>query len=300
MNIRQQIYGETGLQESPLVCVKNPKGAKANMLHTIPVARAESRHGDTRLQDRYRIVDESARVTYGEATYDAQLINICGSGAMVSADFEPVPWDRVALHLGDRAPVDSTVLWVREGRIGLEFTHPIRLDHAEGEHATTIREMIMSRFPDARFEPAVEPREPAARPMTEEQRLERRTPLIRMGTVHYDYQSTPARLRNISSTGATIETSAALAQDAEPLLDLGEAGSVFGTVVWKDGDRAGLRFNQPFDLSQLPKAHSHSSSASWEPPAYLRNNAHCDSRWEDQNHGSLTELNEDLDGFLKR
>lgn len=300
MNIRQQIFGETGLQESPLVCVKNPKGAKANMLHSIPVLRAESRNGDTRLQDRYQIVDEAARVSHCGATYDAQLINICGSGAMVSADFEPVPWDRVALHLGDHPPVNSSVLWVKGGRVGLEFTQSISLDRADSECATPIREMIMSRFPDARFEPAVEPQEPAAQPITEEQRLERRNPLIRMGTVHYDYQSTPAQLRNISSTGATIETSAALAQGAEPLLDLGDAGSVFGTVVWKNGDQAGLRFNQPFDLGQLPKARSNAGAVSWEPPAYLRNNTHCDSRWEDQNHSSLTEINEDLDGFLKR
>jgi PilZ domain-containing protein len=300
MNIRQQIYGETGLQESPLVCVKNPKGAKAKLLHSVSVSRAESRNGDTRVQDRFRIVDESARVTHCAATYDVQLINICGSGAMVSADFEPVPWDRVALHLGDHEPIDSTVLWVRGGRIGLEFTQPISLDRADNERATPIREMIMSRFPDARFERAIEPQEPATQPNIEEQRLERRNPLIRMGTVHYDYQSTPARLRNISSAGATIETSAGLAQGAEPLLDLGEAGSVFGTVVWLNGERAGLRFNQPFDLSQLPKARAHPVPASWEPPAYLRNNAHCDSRWQDQNPGSLTELNEDLDGFLKR
>ena len=83
------------------------------MLHSITVSRAESRHGDTRLQDRYRIVDEFVRMTHCGATYDAQLINVCGSGAMVSADFEPVPWDGVALHLGDHPPVGSAVLWVR-------------------------------------------------------------------------------------------------------------------------------------------------------------------------------------------
>ena len=76
--------------------------------------------------------------------------------------------------------------------------------------------MIMSRFPDAQFEPAPEPQEPAAQPITDEQRLERRNPMIRMGTVHYDYESTPARLRNISSAGATIETSAALAKALNP------------------------------------------------------------------------------------
>jgi hypothetical protein len=48
-----------------------------------------------------------------------------------------------------------------------------------------------------------------------------------------------------------IETSAELAPGAEPLIDIGDAGSVFGTVVWAAGGRAGLRFNEPFDWSLL-------------------------------------------------
>jgi hypothetical protein len=164
--------------------------------------------------------------------------------------------------------------------------------------------MIMRHFPDAQFEAPVEPQERAAPapPISEEHRLERRNPLLRMGTLHYDYQSTAARLRNISTAGATVETSAALVPGAEPLLDLGEAGSVFATVVWKSGDQAGLRFNQPFDLARFPKAHASSETAGWEPPAYLRTNAHCDNRWADDDvrRTSLGDIKGDLDGFLKR
>jgi hypothetical protein len=298
MNIRERLYGATGLQESPLVTVKQPKGAKADALHSITVSRQESRHGDTRVQDRFRIVDESARVTHAGSTYDAQLINVCGSGAMISAAFEPLPWDRAALQLGDHPPIPCSVLWIRDGRIGLEFSKPIKLDSVE---CAPVREMITRHFPEARFEPAEEAQEQPAQSPHEEHRVERRNPLIRMGTLHYDYASTPARLRNISTTGAAIDTSTSLAPGAEPLLDLGEGGSVFATVVWTSGERAGLRFNQPFDLAQLPKANAHAGPASWEPPAYLRTNAHCDSRWEEEwKQAPLNALNEDLDGFLKR
>jgi hypothetical protein len=297
MNIRERIHGEAGLQESPLVTVKRPKGAKADALLSITVSREESRHGDTRVQDRFRIVDESARITHAGLTYDAQLINVCGSGAMISAAFEPLPWDRAALHLGDHPPIACSVLWIRDDRIGLEFAQPIRLDSPD-DAQTPVREMIMRHFPEARFEPAEEAQE---QPAHEEHRVERRNPLIRMGTLHYDYASTPARLRNISAAGAAIETETRLAPGAEPLLDLGEAGSIFATVVWTAAPRAGLRFNQPFDLEQLPKAHTQAAPASWEPPAYLRTNAHCDSRWEEKwKQAPLNALNEDLDGFLKR
>jgi hypothetical protein len=106
----------------------------------------------------------------------------------------------------------------------------------------------MRHFPEVQFESVAEPQERSTERSSDDQRLTQRSPLLRMGTLHYDYESTPVRLRNISSHGATIETSAALVPGAEPLLDLGDAGSVFATVVWTIGDQAGLRFHQPLDL----------------------------------------------------
>ncbi|HZC38152.1 MAG TPA: PilZ domain-containing protein, partial [Sphingomicrobium sp.] len=167
---------------------------------------------------------------------------------------EPQPWDRAKLHLDADRPIECKVLWIRDGRIGLEFAQPIKLECAESAQAAVLRQVITRHFPDARFEPAAEQPVQAEESAPEDQRISRRSPLLRMGTLHYDFKSTPARLRDISSFGATIETTAALVPGAEPLLDLGEAGSVFATVVWTRGDEAGLRFNQPFDLTQLPKA----------------------------------------------
>jgi hypothetical protein len=301
MNIRQQIYGEGGLGRSPLVTVKKPKGAKADALHSIAVSREESRRGDTRAGDRYRLVGECVRVTHDGSTHDGRLINVCASGAMISAEFEPLPWDRAKLHLDADRPIASRVLWIRDGQIGLEFDHRIALDCSDSKQATLLRQVITRHFPDAQFEAPLEAAEQGAECGSEDQRLARRTPLLRMGTVHYDYASTPARLRNISSAGATIETSAALVNGAEPLLDLGEAGSVFATVVWTSGGQAGLRFNQPFGLGQLPKARSQAGPAGWQPPAHLRANAQGESGADEQwKQIPLNEHNKDLDGFLKR
>jgi hypothetical protein len=301
MNIRQQIYGEGGLERSPLVTVKKPKGAKADALHSIAVPREESRRGDTRAGDRYRLVGECVRVTHDGSTHDGRLINVCASGAMISAEFEPLPWDRAKLHLDAERPIASRVLWVRDGQIGLEFDHRIALDCSDSKQATQLRQVITRHFPDAQFEARVEAEDQTVDPAPEDQRLARRSPLLRMGTLHYDYASTPARLRNISTAGATIETSAALVPGAEPLVDLGEAGSIFATVIWTSGDQAGLRFNQPFDLGQLPKARSQTGPASWEPPAYLRTSGQretgADEQWKQI---PVNELNKDLDGSLKR
>jgi hypothetical protein len=301
MNIRQQIYGEGGLERSPLVTVKKPRGAKADALHSIAVSRQESRRGDTRAGDRYRLVGECVRVTHDGSTHDGRLINVCASGAMISAEFEPLPWDRVKLHLDADRPIASRVLWIRAGHIGLEFDQRIELDCSDSKQANLLRQVITRHFPDAQFEAPLEVEEQGTECASEDQRLARRSPLLRMGNLHYDYASTPARLRDISSAGATIETSAALVTGAEPLLDLGEAGSVFATVVWTSGDQAGLRFNQPFDLSQLPKARSQAGPAGWQPPAHLRANARGESGEDEQwKQIPLNELNKDLDRLLKR
>lgn len=301
MNIRQRVYGAAGHAESPLVTVKHPKGAKADMLHSIVVRREEGRHGDTRLGDRYRIAGESVRVAHEGSAHEAQLINICGSGAMIAAAFEPLPWDRVKLHLGDDRPIDCNVLWIKDGRIGLEFTREIRLDLSDNAQAERLREVITRYFPEAKFEAPEEPQDEPAEIVEDDNRAEARHALIRRGTLHYDYQSTAARLRDISSVGVMIETDTAFTPGAEPLIDLGEAGSVFGTVVWASNGRAGLRFQKAFDWTQLLQPQAQDEGPRWEAPEYLRNNSHCDSRWQENwKNISANELNEDLDGFIKR
>ncbi len=179
-------------------------------------------------------------------------------------------------------------------------TSEFELDRSDSKQATLLRQVITRHFPEAQFEATIDVEQEEQECRSEDQRLARRTPLLRLGTLHYDYDSTPARLRNISATGAAIETSTALVAGAEPLLDLGEAGSIFATVVWTSGDQAGLRFNQPFDLGQLPKARPQGGPASWEPPAYLRANSRGESGADEQwRQIPLNELNKDLDGSLK-
>lgn len=293
MNIRARIFGDA-LSQSPLVTVKKPSGAKANMLNSVRVSREESRRGDMRLADRYRIVGEQVALTRRGARHEAELINIGGGGAMVATTFEPRPWERLDLRLDGDCRIACRVLWVREGRIGLEFTPAIRLDLDEDANAAKIRELVNRHAPGEHFEARAEDGVDE-----DEQREEYRNALIRLGTVHYDYQSTPARLRDISTAGVMIETSAELSPGAEPLIDLGEAGSVFGTVVWVAEGKAGLRFNEPFDWTLLlgprPEAQHR-----WEPPAHLRSEARSDSRWEEQwQKMTLNELNGELDGGLK-
>jgi hypothetical protein len=250
MNIRSQIYGQNGLAESPLVCVKSPKGARADELLSIRVRREQSRQADTRTERRFPLVSEKTQVSRERATHDVQLLNLCSAGAMITAAFEPMLWDRVELHLGEHGMIDCSVVWIRNGRIGLEFARETRLDCAEDEQAALIGEVIHRHFPEAVFEAAHDLDEPDS----DEHRHEFRHAFIWSGTLHCEYGSTPARLRNISPDGAMIETSFELAARAEPYLDLGEAGSVFGTIIWAEGNQSGLKFHERFDMSRLAYA----------------------------------------------
>jgi hypothetical protein len=121
MNIRTQIYGVAAAADSPLVLTKQPKGVKADDLSSIPVSRATGRCGDTRLADRPLMVIEPVRVTWKGSAFDVQAINRGPGGAMITADFQPLLWDRVELAFHDGRRLDATVVWMKHGRIGLEF-----------------------------------------------------------------------------------------------------------------------------------------------------------------------------------
>ena len=298
MNIRSKIFGDgKSGDESPVVHAKKPKGAKADALHSISVPREETRKADTRDEDRHRLPDEQVSATYKGRKHQVQLVNLSGGGAMVAGEFEPKLWDRLQLHLGENGTIDCAVRWLKGDRIGLEFAHETRLDCSADKQAAVLREVISRSFPDVEFEGAANEVEA---PDYDEMRGDRRHPLIWSGLIHHDFQSTPIRLRNISSTGAMIECSQALRVGAEPMLELGDHVQISATVAWVFGDTAGLRFSSEFDLSNLARSRPDLASVKWDRPEYLQPGAAADSPWDEKwDRMSLGELRQSLEGFMK-
>ena len=297
MNIRARIFGGKTEEPDAILPAKKPKGVQADALHSIPVSRGETRRANTRGDDRHRLTGEQARVLYDGQHHQVELINVSGGGAMVTGPFEPKLWDRVDLAFGEGGAIECVVCWLKGSRIGLEFAQETRLECSPDEQAVLLREVIARSFPDAAFE--LNGEAPAERQVADENRGNRRHPLIWSAVVHHDYQSTPVRLRNISSTGALIDGNAYLRPGAEPLLDLGEAGTVFATVAWAVGDQAGLTFHTPFDLSLLARAKPDVAPTQWDAPTYLGSGASEDSA-EHWGRMSLGELREELEGYMKR
>lgn len=305
MNIRAKIFG-TAPSADPILRAKQPRGAKGDDLHSVAVPREEGRRSNSRGADRHRLSEQAVRITHKGRRRTAELINLSGGGAMVSAAGKLKLWDMVELHLGEHGTVECAVCWLRDDRVGLEFAHETRLDCPVDEQAALLRDVISRSFSAT---PAVESRkanpEPEQQPQPsadsdEDLRNAKRHPLIWSGMLHHDYQSTPVRLRNISATGAMIETTESVRVGAEPLLELGDSVSLSATVEWAIGDQVGVRFHSPFDMTLLGRCRTHEAPARWTRPTYLDKNkadAACDLRWQ---RLSVGELKDELDGFLKR
>lgn len=302
-SIRSQIFGGEKPERRSLIGSKRPRGAKADALQSIAIKRAEKRTKDGRGADRHRLVDETVSLTHGDRTLDAELINLSGGGAMVSADFAPMLWDRVDLHLGENGTVECAVRWIRDGRIGLEFAHETHIECSPSERNSVLNAVLARNFPDVVLECS------AVAPSTGDdvdsedahRRTDPRHPLIWSGLIHFNHDSTPVRLRNISTKGALIDCDIPLPVGAALLLDLGEAGTIFGKVAWAMGDQAGLTFDQAFDLGHLAKAKPEVAPTRWRPPAYLSEETETGSAWDDKwGRLSLNELQDSLEGYLKR
>ena len=75
--------------------------------------------------------------------------------------------------------------------------------------------------------------------------------LVWSGEAFFEHDSHKIRFRDISQTGALVESAKRFETGSELFLDLGEAGNIFAKVSWARGDKYGLRFQEPFDLSRL-------------------------------------------------
>ncbi len=251
MNIRGQIFG--GKAEEPLIRAKQPKGAQPDTLHSIAVARSESRRGDQRGGDRHRLSAEQAVLRRDGLDHEVELINLSAGGAMVRCDLQLMLWDNVGLVLGEGGELSCAVRWVKGDRFGLEFAHETCIDCDSDARDDLLRAVIRKSFPDLASDPIATQRANAAPQPPEEldHRTARRHPLVWNGIVYHDYNAEPVRLRNVSATGALVQSGHDLPEGSTVYLDLGSTGRFEATVCWTRGGQSGLRFTELFDVQWL-------------------------------------------------
>ena len=298
------LSGKSLTSGDPLVRSKIGRGAETDDLSSVEVPRSEHRTHNHRDDDRHRLEAEAATARFQGETYDIDLINLSGGGAMIRGNFKPQLWERVDLIFGEGAEIECAVRWLRDDRIGLEFAHETRIDCDPEARDALLLEVIRRSFPDVRLTnnvgSSVSDSSGDDQAATS-RRTERRHPLIWMAELLYNHGSERVRLRNISSHGALIEGPVTYPPGAEVLLDLGESGQHFATVGWSCSDKAGLAFAKPFDLALLSSTKPEVAHGNWTRPGPSQLAADQDNPWAaGWGRQSLEELRQDLEGYLKR
>ena len=285
------LSGKEGAREVPLIAEKRrTRDAAAKGLDAVPVPRSETRTTDQRGDNRHRLPAEAATVRYKNKLHKIELINLSGGGAMIAGNLKPNLWDRIDLVLGEFGEIESAVRWIRGDRIGVEFAHETRIDCPAEARDALFRDVIRRTYPDVTFDAPAPLPEAAPAAAADGQHAERRDirhPLIWSALIHYDHETSIARLRNISTSGALVESSGSFTEGSELMLDFGDAGSLFATVGWCRGDQLGLAFKAPFDISKLAKARPEVAPQRWAKPDYLRDETNDSSPWAAQ-WGRLT------------
>lgn len=280
----------------PVMPAKKSRGTDGDILTGLQVERKESRTHNQRAESRELLASEEVGLTVGRRAYVVDLLNLSGGGAMIRTNVPLKLWKQVHLELGDGGSVECFVRWIRGDRVGLEFAHETQVGGDTAKRDAMLLATIEHNFPEVT---GTEDAEPAA--AEAQRRAGLRHPLIWSGEILYDHESTRVRLRNVSETGAMVDSSKALPEGAEILLDLGGGGQHFATVSWSRGDQLGLKFQRPFDIACMAQAKPEVAPKNWKRPEYLSAGQDTDSPWaEPWERLSLDELKDELEGFLKR
>ncbi len=88
------------------------------------IPRQVRRMFDQRDEARVEADPDSALLSWRGQTQVVRLGNVSPSGAMLWFDGVPHIGERVALQLLDRQAMLAQVRWVRDGRVGINFTGP--------------------------------------------------------------------------------------------------------------------------------------------------------------------------------
>lgn len=308
-SFRSAILSGKGLYpKNPVVNDKKGRGASEDDLTSVEVPRSEERTHNHRDDDRHRLDHEMARARFEGEEHQVDVINLSGGGAMIRCDFKPRLWERVDLVFAEGAEIECAVRWIRDDRVGLEFAHETRIDCDPEARDALLLDVIHRSFPDVALAPRedTEAVEPQTQPddddaVANSRRNERRHPLVWMGEIYFSHSNEKVRLRNISENGALIECPVQYPLGVELLLDLGDAGQHFATVSWTCGDKAGLKFNNAFDLKLLGSAKPEVAPKLMIRPGPCLSSSDIDNPWADGwQRQSLDDLRDDLEGYLKR
>ena len=95
------------------------------MLNGSMIPRSVKRVFDERAETREPAESQTAVLELRGRRHKVRLVNISSSGAMVIFPSMPHIGEEVVLQIMERGRVTGRVLWVRDGRIGVNFAAPL-------------------------------------------------------------------------------------------------------------------------------------------------------------------------------
>jgi hypothetical protein len=274
--LRTAIASGQGLRPNGPIAKKTKRAEPKGGLTAIAVKREESRLTNQRREERHRNILEDATIYYRRRKYQVPVVNVSSNGVMIESDIEAWIGENLEIQFGECNRTKCVVRWIREGRIGLEFNDETTIIGPASIQDFIIRRLRGDHAPanDTDGGTAKANREP-------------RHNLIWIATLHWNHDSIPVKMRNISSEGAMLETSHQFPVGSEVLLDLEEAGTAFAKVRWAKGGQIGVKFDARFNLKNLTKCTPTAASmnAAGKPttymvkPQYLQSEKSPDSPW---------------------
>lgn len=274
--LRTAIASGQGLRPNGPIATKTKRPEPKGGLAAISVKREESRLTNQRREERHRNILEDATVYFRRRKHQVPVVNVSSNGVMIQTDIEPWIGESLEIQFGECNRTKCVVRWIREDRMGLEFN-----DETTIIGPASIQDFIIRRLRGDESGPSGD-----AVPGAQANR-EPRHNLIWIATLHWNHDSIPVKLRNISSEGAMLETSHHFPVGSEVLLDLEEAGTAFAKVRWGKGGQIGVKFDSRFNLKNLTKCTPTAASmnAAGKPttymvkPRYLESENKADSPW---------------------
>ena len=94
-------------------------------LHGSMIPRSVKRMFDERSEERLDTESQTAILSVRSRNHIVGLVNLSRSGAMLRFTGDAHIGESVSLQLLDRGTIDGQVRWLRDGRMGVYFAHPL-------------------------------------------------------------------------------------------------------------------------------------------------------------------------------
>ena len=100
-------------------CRRGAAGPGATLVD-IAIPREERRVTNQRREDRFHNVVDRATIVFRRKKQLVRVVNISESGVMIECSIMPRIGETIGVHFEGFEPLQGTVRWVKQGRVGLD------------------------------------------------------------------------------------------------------------------------------------------------------------------------------------